>query len=86
MYTMKGMMFVGKLLKENYPEEFKAYFSLSRETRRKLLEILDISRPSSIYEFLYKLNQSVLNMYISDNKFGDTVGLGSFSTLPKYVD
>jgi hypothetical protein len=81
MYTFREMLFYKKLVQQNYQEYLEVYLSLPREIRRELLETFDAGNLS---KFLFRLNQEALNMFISDNKFGDTVGLGSFSTLPKY--
>jgi hypothetical protein len=46
------MLFIGRLLRNNYPEEFKVYLAFPKWKRRELLYLLDINRPVSIYQVM----------------------------------
>jgi hypothetical protein len=82
MLTKKEIYYYKKIILLDYKDYLKDYLSLPREERREILQYFNAGNMSL---FLYKLNQKILNRYISDNKFGDCVGLGSFSTLPRNV-
>jgi hypothetical protein len=81
MVTKKEIYFYKKIIQKNYKDYLRIYLSLPKEVRRELLHDFDAGNMS---KFIYRLNQVILNMAISDNPYGDCIGIGSFSTLPKY--